>query len=197
MNSEVYISIDIEADGPIPGPYSMLNLGAAAFKYGRTKPIDIFDINLQELPGADQHPETMAWWRKQDPKVWQSIRKNPIDPKVAMQKFANWVKNHRGSPVMVVYPCWDFVFVHWYLINFLGRSPFGISALDIKSLACGILETDFRKTTKRTMPKAWHKGAPRHTHRGVDDAIGQGVLLANIQGRNYDRNEDEDNSTGS
>ena len=28
---ECYVSIDIEADGPIPGTYSMLSLGAAAF----------------------------------------------------------------------------------------------------------------------------------------------------------------------
>jgi len=28
---EIYVSIDIEADGPIPGPYSMLSIGAVAF----------------------------------------------------------------------------------------------------------------------------------------------------------------------
>jgi hypothetical protein len=27
---EIYISTDIEADGPIPGPHSMLSIGAAA-----------------------------------------------------------------------------------------------------------------------------------------------------------------------
>src|SRR5690554_3471329 len=28
---EVYFSIDVEADGPIPGPYSMLSFGACVF----------------------------------------------------------------------------------------------------------------------------------------------------------------------
>ena len=28
---EIYVSIDVEADGPIPGDHSMLSLGAAAF----------------------------------------------------------------------------------------------------------------------------------------------------------------------
>ncbi len=30
MKSDLYISVDIEADGPIPGEYSMLSLGAYA-----------------------------------------------------------------------------------------------------------------------------------------------------------------------
>ena len=28
---EIYLSVDVEADGPIPGPYSMLSFGIAAF----------------------------------------------------------------------------------------------------------------------------------------------------------------------
>ena len=30
-SDECYVSVDIEADGPIPGAHSMLRLGAAAF----------------------------------------------------------------------------------------------------------------------------------------------------------------------
>ncbi|MFH0521079.1 hypothetical protein ACHBTE_28360 [Streptomyces sp. M41] len=29
IKPSLYISVDIEADGPIPGPYSMLSLGVA------------------------------------------------------------------------------------------------------------------------------------------------------------------------
>ena len=29
--SEIYISTDVETDGPIPGPHSMLSLGSAAY----------------------------------------------------------------------------------------------------------------------------------------------------------------------
>lgn len=29
--AEIYISTDIEADGPIPGEYSMLSIGSVAF----------------------------------------------------------------------------------------------------------------------------------------------------------------------
>lgn len=35
LGSTLYLSVDIEADGPIPGPYSMLSIGAVAV-YGPT-----------------------------------------------------------------------------------------------------------------------------------------------------------------
>ena len=63
MSKEVYISIDIEADGPIPGGNSMLSLGAAAFELGsgNRTPIDLYEVNLQPLPTATPDPDTMAW----------------------------------------------------------------------------------------------------------------------------------------
>ena len=29
--NEIYISTDVETDGPIPGPHSMLSIGSAAY----------------------------------------------------------------------------------------------------------------------------------------------------------------------
>ena len=31
MKPEIYISTDVETDGPIPGPHSMLSIGSAAY----------------------------------------------------------------------------------------------------------------------------------------------------------------------
>ncbi len=31
MKPEIYISTDVEADGPIPGPHSMLSFASAAY----------------------------------------------------------------------------------------------------------------------------------------------------------------------
>ena len=46
---EIYISTDIEADGPIPGVYSMLSFASAAYLADKTL-VDTFAINLIELP---------------------------------------------------------------------------------------------------------------------------------------------------
>lgn len=67
--SEIIISTDIEADGPIPGPFSMLSLGCAAFIMDHNhRPainlIDRFSVNLLQLAGATEDPETMKFWRQ-------------------------------------------------------------------------------------------------------------------------------------
>jgi hypothetical protein len=54
--SEIYVSTDVEVDGPIPGPYSMLSFGSAAYRANKTL-ISTFAANLELLPGAASHPE--------------------------------------------------------------------------------------------------------------------------------------------
>jgi len=60
---EVYFSRDVEADGPIPGPNSMLSLGCAAFKDDRLQ--NTFSVNLEFLDGAtpDEHTTEEFWDR--------------------------------------------------------------------------------------------------------------------------------------
>jgi hypothetical protein len=65
------------------------------------------------------------------------------------------------------------------LIKFAGESPFSHSALDIKSFAMAVLKTDFRQSTKRSMPKRWFDELP-HSHVALDDAIEQGALFCNM-----------------
>jgi DNA polymerase III alpha subunit (gram-positive type) len=97
-----------------------------------------------------------------------------------MPAYVEWLNGLPGKPVFVAYPAaYDFMFVYWYLMRFAGESPFSFSALDIKSYAMALLGTDFRETVKATMPKAWFDELP-HTHRALDDAIGQGALFCNM-----------------
>src|SRR6266699_2275217 len=76
---EIYVSTDVETDGPIPGPHSMLSFGSAAYRADKTL-VDTFSANLQTLPGAAGHPETMAWWQTQ-PEAWAEARKDPPGPR--------------------------------------------------------------------------------------------------------------------
>lgn len=61
---EIYISCDVETDGPIPGANSMLSLGAVAFAPNRDQ-LGTFSVNLVELSGAAPDPKTEAWWATQ------------------------------------------------------------------------------------------------------------------------------------
>ena len=176
--SELYVSTDVETDGPIPGPNSMLSFGSAAYTADK-KLLATFEANLHTLPNAAGDPGTMAWWQTQ-PEAWAAHRQNLQEPEAAMNAYLAWLKNLPGKPVFVAYPAaFDFMFVYWYLIRFAGESPFSFSALDIKSFAMAILGTDYRETVKRNMPREWFDPLP-HTHKALDDAIGQGALFCNI-----------------
>lgn len=177
-NHEIYVSTDVEADGPIPGPHSMLSFGSAAYLADKTL-VATFSANLDTLPGAQGHPDTMAWWATQ-PAAWAACRSDCEAPEAAMRRYLAWLKALPGKPVFVGYPAgYDFLFVYWYLMRFAGESPFSHSALDIKTFAMAMLKTEYRSVTKRTMPKRWFDKLP-HTHVALDDAIEQGALFCNM-----------------
>lgn len=175
--AEIYISTDIEADGPIPGPHSMLSIGAVAFDESGSE-LGSFSANLETLEGASPDPDTMAWWA-QHPEAWKRCRENLRRPAEAMQSFVSWVATLDGQPVFVAYPAgFDFTFVYWYSIRFLGESPFSFSALDIKSFFMALRGIDFRDSTKRNMPLAWF--VSEHSHVAEEDAREQGILFINM-----------------
>lgn len=187
---EIYFSTDVEADGPIPGPHSMLSFASAAFALREGSPVPAgfellgtFSRNLTTLPGAAPHPRTMAWWASR-PEAWQEARRDPVDPAVALPEYATWVRalaaGHGARPVFVAYPAtYDFLFVHWYLVRFAGESPFSHSGLDVKSYAMALLGGSFGEVSKRTMPRRW-LGPARHAHVALDDALEQGELFCRM-----------------
>lgn len=180
MSKPIYISVDIEADGPIPGPNSMLSIGAAAFQAESRKPLSTFTANLERLPGAMPDPDTMDWWDKQ-PDAWAEATRDPKNPAVAMRKFVEWLEGLPGKPTFVGYPAsYDQMWAHWYAIRFVGRDPLGFSGIDIKTMASTLLCRPFREVSKRSMPKEWFRGCPKHTHKALDDAIGQGIMFINM-----------------
>ncbi|HEY5959797.1 MAG TPA: hypothetical protein VIV60_24755 [Polyangiaceae bacterium] len=176
--SEVYVSTDVEADGPIPGPHSMLSFASVAFD-ANGQELGSFARNLEQLDGATGHPDTMRWWAEQQA-AWHACRTNPLPAESAMKEYVAWLDNLAGHPVFVGYPvAYDFSFVYWYLMRFVGKSPFGHSALDIKTYAMALLDTPYRGSTKRNMPKRWFPATP-HTHVSIDDAREQGLLFTNM-----------------
>ncbi|HET9953777.1 MAG TPA: hypothetical protein VFQ61_04720 [Polyangiaceae bacterium] len=184
-HNEVYVSTDVEADGPIPGPHSMLSFGSAAYTAEKGL-LGTFSRNLETLPGAAPHPKTEAWWKTQ-PEAWAACRQNLVSPDSAMQNFVGWLRGLPGKPVFVGYPAaYDFMFVYWYLMRFVGESPFSHSALDIKTFAMCQLKIGYREATKKGMPQRWFDPVP-HTHVALDDAIGQGALFCNMLAESRNR----------
>jgi hypothetical protein len=174
---ELYIAVDIEADGPIPGPYSMLALGMAvvghlelAF-YTEMKPIsDQFVDKALAVSGLDRQ---------------QLIATAPA-PAAAMAAAAGWINELRGlgRPVFLAAPAvWDGMFVHWYFVRYCGRSPFGAtgSGVDLRSCWMGLTGCQWSESRVDDIKQQLGLANLAHTHHAGEDArelaaVFEGVL---------------------
>jgi hypothetical protein len=181
--TEIYVSTDIEADGPIPGPHSMLSLASAAYRADKTV-VATYTANLDALPGAAPDPETQKWWQ-QFPDAWAACRRDTRPAEVVMPDYLAWLKQLPGRAVFLGWPAsWDFMWVYWYLVRYTRERPFRENALDIRSYAMGMRKCDFRLTTRTYLPKRWFDPGLAHTHVALDDALEQGALFCNMLAEN-------------
>jgi hypothetical protein len=175
---EIYVSTDIETDGPVAGKHSMLSIGSAAYLADKEL-LGTFSANLETLPASAPDPKTAAWWATQ-PEAWSACRQNLEAPPAALKRYVAWLRAFGGRPVLVGYAvAFDFSFVYWYLTEFAGENPFGYSAIDIKTYAMALLRKPYRACGKQSMPPEWFDPVP-HTHVALDDAIEQGQLFCNM-----------------
>jgi hypothetical protein len=157
--TETYVSTDVETDGPIPGPHSMLSIGSAAFNAGG-KLLVTFSANLVTLPGGSPHPKNLEFWQK-NPQAWEVCRRDPQPPEIVMPRYAAWLKSLPGSPVFVGYPvAFDFMFVYWYLMRFAGECPLHHNGIDVRTYAMAMLKRGYRESGKADMPRHWFGAQP-------------------------------------
>jgi len=161
----MYVSVDIEADGPIPGDYSMISFGAVVVEpgldrtfSGRCKPISEQWVPEALAVSGHTREETLAF----------------ADPKAEMQRFATWLNGLGGRPVFIAdNNGFDWMFVCWYFHHFTGKNPFGFSSQNLGSLYKGFVK-DVSKSFK-------HLRKTAHTHDPVDDARGNAEALLAIR----------------
>ena len=181
QREEFYVSVDVEANGPIPGDNAMLSFAAVAMdQEGHS--IGEFEANLiSNQDGTSPNEDTMKWWGKQSRVAQLAALNGEEEPRRAMFRFKNWLGHKGKTPVFVGYPAgYDFTFIYWYLMHHCGQSPFSFVAFDMKTAAALILGLRFRDTTKRSMPRKWVDESLRHTHLPIDDARGQAFLFRQI-----------------
>ncbi len=177
MKKEIYISVDIEASGPIPSEYSMLSVGAAIVGntsknfYAELKP-----SNSSYIPKAVEVCGLSL----------EKLTKEGEEPGAAMSRFEQWIKKTAGEakPVFVGFNAtFDWGFVNYYFHRFLGRNPFGISGLDIKAYYMGMKKCSWGETAKARMDKEFLSGK-KHTHKAVDDAVEQAEIMEKLLRKN-------------
>lgn len=182
-DNQIYVVVDIETDGPVPGLYSMLSLGAVATT--GEKEVDSFYATLLPLENAVQDPETMAWWKSQ-PDAWVEATANAQPAEVVLDSFIKWVNSLEKKPLFVAHPvAFDYTFVSWYSWKFMGINPFtdergAPMGLDLSSFIAGRFGFSYKNATRTRLPEEQRKDMPIHSHNALDDARGFGVILRNV-----------------
>ena len=170
---EIYISMDIETDGRIPGEYSMLSLGAVALLADGTE-LSSWYGNFELLPGARQDPDTMKFWAENQP-YYDATRNDLMTPEEGMQSFRFWLLSQPGKTVAVAHPAgFDFTWVYWYLVKFTEGSPLSFSCIDMKTMVMMLTGQDYSHSTKRNWPRSWFHPTLKHSHHALEDAREQG-----------------------
>lgn len=185
---EIYCMTDIEADGKAPGLSNMLSFATAAYDIDKNL-IATFEANLELLDGAIPHPETEAWWNECEANkiAYAKTRENLEHPSDAMGRYAVWLSKLPGQPIFVGYPAaFDFKWIDWYFVAFLGGNPFSFSrCIDVKSFAWAEMAVGtFQSCSKKRMPGEWFEKDLPHTHVAIDDAIEQGAMFINMLRQN-------------
>lgn len=185
---ELYISLDMEADGEIPGPNSMISFALAAFTKDGTCH-GTFTRNLQRLEGATTSPSTMRFWAA-NKEAYNATFENMYHPNVAMHECKKWLETFHDKGynlVLVGYPLtYDFMWFYWYMMRFVGSiEPLSFSGIEMKTYAYAYFKGKYkyRHCSKANMPKKWF-GEGKHTHIALDDALEQGHLWCNMKKAN-------------
>lgn len=157
--------VDVEADGPAPGLYSMIELGAVIVEPGLTRSFytTLKPISDNFVAGA----LSVTGHSREDTQQF-------TDPSVAMIKFDLWLRRElldQGLRAMFVSDNngFDWQFVNYYSWRFLNKNSFGHSSTNLGSLYKG-LRRDFYASFK-------HLRKTAHTHNPVDDARGNAEAM--------------------
>src|SRR5205085_5428557 len=89
-----FISVDIEASGPIPGVYSMLSVGACSVEHDQI----VFKRFLRPI-SENFEPKAMEVSKLS----LDALRQSGVEPEVAMREFRDWVNSIANirTPVFV------------------------------------------------------------------------------------------------
>ncbi len=174
MNEEVLISVDVETSGDSPSTGSLLSVGACLV----TDPTTGIYLELKPLPNLPWSDEA----QRVHGLTVEQLASSGLEPADAMSQLEAWVRQvaDGGWPVFVGFNApFDWMFVADYFWRYLGRNPFGISALDLKSLYMGRLRVSRWDETRKAHIAERLDVVFEGTHNALSDARDQ-ALLAGI-----------------
>jgi ribonuclease T len=173
--AECFISVDVETGGATPADYALLSIGACLVEDAEAT----FYVELK--PEDKRSTQEALEVSKLSIDILATMGEPPAE---AMKRFADWVvevvpEGHR--PVFVGFNApFDWMFVADYFERYLGRNPFGYTALDIKAFAMGRLGGSWADTSMRVLGEKYLSGRPL-AHHALGDAQDQAALFRAVR----------------
>lgn len=183
---DAYFSADVETDGPIPGPFSMLSFGlvyAGEFDgHNFRKPSSYSQFFYSEVKPISERFEAEALSVNRLDR--DLIMREGTTPQMAMARAKKWIDDIADgrNPVLVAYPlAFDWTWLYWYFSAFTeSGSPFGYSqCYDLKTAFATKAELPLSLAGRSRLPIDV-KSEREHTHHAIDDAIEQAEIFANL-----------------
>ena len=172
---ETYISVDVETAGPNPAEHAMISIGACLVDdtergfYVELRPDkEAFVQGALDIGGLSM----------------DYLREEGVDPHTAMEQFAEWIIEvlpDTHVPVFVGFNApFDWSFVNDYFLRYLGKNPFGHSALDIKAYYMGMTGSTWARTSLRFLSPLYLDGS-KLSHNALGDARDQARVFNGIR----------------
>ena len=168
----INLSLDVEADGPAPGLYSMISFAVVdindpnRFFYGELRPIST-QFNFENLKATGYTREQTLHFR---------------DAKLVMDDFRVWLRKECPNGRPIVWsdnPGFDWGFLNYYAHWAWGENPLGWSCRRIGDFYAGLV-SDPKKSGH------WKRlRDTKHTHNALDDARGNAEALVKILNKKY------------
>lgn len=174
MNEEIFICVDVETAGPVPGDYAMLSIGAClVYDTANT-----FYIELKpDKDGVDQEALAIGGLDMDE------LRRKGAEPVEAMRAFADWIATVAPAPARPLFVAFnapfDWMFINDYFHRYMGGNPFGHSALDIKAYFMGQMGVNWADTSMQRISSHFLEER-RLTHNALRDAQDQAEIFLKI-----------------
>jgi hypothetical protein len=178
---KLYLSFDIEADGPSPTVNSMLSIGIYGFN-GRGDEVVSYQRNIEPLRNRIMDKQTKEDFWDKNPEMYEFIRTNRISPQQCMSEIADIYNKYKNTHKItwVAWPSaydWQWLNSYYHEFGPNDKPDIGFSAKCISTALWIYCKQN--GLSKRQEKELWTelRGCESVTHNPLDDSRCQGKVM--------------------
>jgi len=189
MPSTIYISLDVEASGAVPGLFSLLAIGACVVGDDGAEARLLagaeyeFKVLVKPLEGAANDPQALKYAGGLLP---EELAISGTEPRQALVSLNDWIDRVRHAAgasrmhFLAHAASFDWMYMRWYYEAMGVVCPFGFAGIDIKAYAMGALGIPWEETAKDVLGRRMglEPVDPLRLHDPLYDAHYQARLFA-------------------